>query len=183
MRRLLAAALALVLAGAAGAEAIVVLAKGRLAGPGVTLSPAEAAFVRSVQAATAGSETLPLIAPPEWGRTVPGALGSVQLHPAVAGGLILQVKLAGLSPRHRYLLTLNGNPKLAGNDRLPDLVPGMADERYLDFYTATTDAQGGYEATFGVHLPPGPYQPRFYVKDTDDFKIVLYHDYFPCAVK
>jgi hypothetical protein len=183
MRRLLAAVLPLVLASVVGAETIVVLAKGRLAGPGIELTPAEASFAQAARSATANGENLPLIAPPEWGRTVPGALGSVQLHPAVAGGLILHVKLAGLSPAHRYLLTLNGNPQLAGNDRLPDLVPGMADERYLDFYTATTDARGAYEATFGVRLPPGPYQPRFYVKDTDDFKIVLYHDYFPCAVQ
>jgi len=35
----------------------------------------------------------------------------------------------------------------------------------------------------GVALPPGPYDVRFYVKDTSDFKIVLYHDFFPFGVQ
>jgi hypothetical protein len=42
---------------------------------------------------------------------------------------------------------------------------------------------GEYMATFAIALPKGPYDVRFYVKDTDDFKIVLYHDFFRFAVE
>jgi hypothetical protein len=95
----------------------------------------------------------------------------------------VRVTLKGLAPEHRYILTLDGNPKLAGNDRLADAVPGLPTERYMDFFTATTDARGRYTAAFAIALRPGPYDVRFYVKDTDDFKIVLYHDYFKFSVK
>jgi hypothetical protein len=35
----------------------------------------------------------------------------------------------------------------------------------------------------GVAFPPGPYDVRFDVKDTSDFKIVLYHGFFPFGVQ
>lgn len=97
-------------------------------------------------------------------------------------GLVLQVSLKGLNTGYRYILTLNGNPDLPGNALLPDPVPGLPAERYYDFHTATTDEHGSYVATFGVMLPAGSYKVRFYVKDTADFKIVLFHDYFTCTV-
>jgi len=124
-----------------------------------------------------------LIAPPGWGKTVPGALGRLEFHDKFRGGFIVRVTLAGLAPKHRYILTLNGNPKLAGNDRLVDVVPGMETERYFDFLTITTEKDGHYDATFAIALATGPYDVRFYVKDTADFKIVLYHDYFKFAVE
>lgn len=164
-------------------EPIIVLGRGKTVGHATPVTPAQAAFIAAVKARGEAGKPLPLITPPEWGRTVPGAAGSVRLHPTVAGGLVLQVALTGLAPDHAYLLTLNGNPQLPGNDLLPDTVPGNPREKYLDFLTATTDQHGGYEATFGIVLPAGVYQVRFYVKDTADFKIILYHDYFPCAVK
>ncbi len=180
-RALLATALLLV-SSALAAEPIIVLGRGKVAASSSPVTAAQASFISAVKARGEAGVPLPLIAPPEWGRAVPGAAGTVRLHPTVAGGLVLQVALKGLAPAHRYILTLNGNPQLPGNDRLPDPVPGLPAERYYDFLTATTDELGGYEATFGIVLPAGPYKVRFYVKDTTDFKIVLYHDYFPCAV-
>jgi hypothetical protein len=164
------------------AEPIVVLGPGRIAGESRTLTPDQAAFVKAVDLAAGPVESLALMAPPEWGRTVAGAVGQVRLHPHTVHGLVLEVSLEGLRPDHRYILTLNGNPQLPGNERLPDPVPGLPAERYFDFFTATTDAHGAYAGKFGITLPAGPYRVRFYVKDTDDFKIVLYHDYFPCGV-
>jgi hypothetical protein len=42
---------------------------------------------------------------------------------------------------------------------------------------------GGYHATFGVMLPSGDYEVRFFVKDRSDYKIVLHHDFFKFTVE
>lgn len=175
------------------ADQLVVFSKGEVVGldsgkiiPTPT-TPAKAAFLATVKADLAHpapfAEPFKLSAPPEWGKTVSGASGQIEFHDSFAGGFFVQVRLNGLAPDHRYILTLNGNPKLAGNERLADPVPGLPAERYFDFFTATTNARGDYEATFAVALRPGPYDVRFYVKDTGDFKIVLYHDYFKFTVQ
>ena len=119
---------------------------------------------------------------PQWGRKVPGAGGTIQFHKSFRGGFVVRVALAGLTPGHRYILTLNGNPERAGNDNLVDPVPGNEKEKYFDFLTVTTDPYGRYHAVFGIRLPSGPYDVRFYVKDMDDFKIVLYRDFFKFTV-
>jgi hypothetical protein len=183
MRRLLVVVGLFAVIGTLAAEPIVILGKGRLAGDVPSPTPAQAAFIHAATNPGPAGDPLLLIAPPAWGRPVPGAAGEVRLFSTAPGGVVLQLALTGLAPSHRYLLTLNGNPKLAGNDRLPDPVPGLPEERYFDFYTATTDEHGAYGATFGIALPAGPYATRFYVKDTTDFKIVLYHDYFPYEVR
>ena len=180
---------AVLLSGRLLASQIVVFAKGETAAidpngppPVAPAEPAKARFLAAFRADLAqpagyGPE-VPLAAPPAWGRTVPGAGGSLQCHDSFHGGFVVRVALHGLLPSHRYILTLNGNPDLPGNDRLVDPVPGNPRERYFDFLTAMTDGTGSYVATFGLVLHPGPYGVRFYVKDTDDFKIVLYRDYF-----
>lgn len=175
------------------ADNIVVYAKGEFAvlNPGVTTSapkdPVKARFLATVQAdllhPTPFAPAVKLLAPPEWGKTVPGAGGTLEYHDKFSGGFFVRVSLEGLTPNHRYILTLNGNPKLAGNERLVDAVPGLETERYFDFLTITTDDKGRYAATFGIALSAGPYDVRFYVKDTTDFKIVLYRDYFKFTVK
>ncbi len=149
--------------------------------------PAKAAFLAAYQAdlarPAAFATPLNLSSPPEWGRTVPGAAGTIQFHGSFHGGFVVGVALEGLLPGHKYILCLNGNPSLPGNNLLVDAVPHNEKERYYDFLTATTDATGHYHATFGTALPASPYGVRFYVKDTDDFKIVLYHDYFKFTVE
>lgn len=120
---------------------------------------------------------------PSGGRLVPGASGGIQFHRSFRGGFVVWVALEGLLPDHPYILTLNGNPERAGNDNLVDPVPGGGPEKYFDFQTVTTDFHGSYLAAFGVALPPGPYDVRFYVKDTSDFKIVLYHNFFRFGVE
>ncbi len=146
--------------------------------------PARAAFLADVQAdlgRPAAYEThMTLKAPPapEWGKIVAGARGEFEFHDTFKAGFLVRVKLDGLTPGHTYRLTLNGNPKLAGNDRLADPVKGMPDERYFDFFTVAADAAGLVDGTFAIALPAGPYDVRLYVKDTSDFTIFLYHDYF-----
>jgi len=175
------------------ASPIAVLAKGEAVTidpngppPAAPADPVRAAFLHAFESdLTRPAEfgpIAPLTAPPAWGRTVAGAGGSIQHHESFRGGFVVRVALHGLRPLHRYILTLNGNPALPGNNRLVDPVPGNPAERYLDFLTVTTDGTGSYEATFGILLPTGPYGVRFYVKDTDDFKIILYRDYFRFTV-
>jgi hypothetical protein len=151
--------------------------------------PARAAFLAATQADLAGSpayETrMVLAAPPAplWGKVLEGARGEFQFHDTFKGGFVVHLKLEGLTPGHTYRLCLNGNPKLAGNDRLADPVPGTPEERYMDFFTATADASGRYDATFAIALPAGPYDVRLYIKDTADYTVFLYHHYFRFTVE
>ncbi|HEY4988605.1 MAG TPA: hypothetical protein VII09_02305 [Opitutaceae bacterium] len=129
-------------------------------------------------------KTLPLINPPEWGKTVsPATAGTLAFHPSVPGGFACHISLENLLPEHAYILTLNGNPAKAGNNLLGSSVPGNAQEKYYDFLIVRTDAHGHYDSGLGVCLKPGSYDVRCYVKDTGDFKIVLYHDFFGFLVR
>lgn len=92
------------------------------------------------------------------------------------------MQLHDLRPNHAYILTLNGNPEKAGNTLLPTPVPGNEREKCHDFLDFETDAAGRYDGELGVFLRPGAYDARIYVKDTADFKIVLYRDFFKFTV-
>jgi hypothetical protein len=156
--------------------------------PSGPAEPAPHAFFEAYRADIARQaplETaLDLISPPAWGKTVSAATrGAIQFHPSFPGGLACLVTLDGLLPGHAYILTLNGNPALAGNDLLLTPVTPGSRERYYDFIIVKTDAQGHFARNFGIYLKPGKYDARCYVKDTGDFKIVLYHDYFPFEVR
>lgn len=141
-------------------------------------------FKAAVAEAAAWPGELPLINPPAWGKTLSAETqGMIQFRRSFPGGFFGHLSLCGLAPQTLYILTFNGNPELAGNALLPTPVPGLADERYYDFAFVETDANGDYDATLGVKLAPGDYAVRLYVKDTSDFKIVLYRDYFPFTVK
>src|SRR5580692_1480388 len=119
--------------------------------------------------------SLELVNPPEWGKTVSAQTrGRIQFHPSFPGGFACHLALENLLPDHDYILTLNGNPQRAGNSLLASPVPGNPQERYYDFLVVRTDAHGRYDARLGVFLRPGSYDVRCYVKDTGDFKIVLY---------
>jgi hypothetical protein len=120
---------------------------------------------------------------PEFGRKIPGADGQIKYHGSFPGGLVIDVSLEGLTPNHKYVLTLNGSPGRPGNDKLKETVDREKKEMYYDFRIVTTDANGRYHATFGLLLPASPYEVRFYVKDTRDFKIILYHDFFQFTVE
>ena len=165
---------------------------GYLVGPGAPppgwMDPAQKKLLKACAADFAlpapFEVTDPLVDPPAWGRTAgPRAAGTIRFHPAFAQGFVCHVALEGLLPDHSYILTLNGNPALAGNDLLPLLVPGMDKERYYDFQVVKTDGEGRFDGGFGIYLRKGQYDVRCYVKDTADFKIVLYQDYFPFEVR
>jgi hypothetical protein len=143
-----------------------------------------AAFTRAAAALPTGTQSLPVENPPAWGKTISGETrGEVRFLPRFTGGFVCHLTLEHLVPDHRYILTLNGSPGRAGNDRLFDSVRGHEDEKYYDFLSIQTDGQGRYEETLGVVLASGRYDVRLYVKDTDDFRIVLYRDFFPFVVE
>lgn len=153
------------------------------------VDPTRAAFLAAMQselAQVANYETQMTLIPapaPNWGKVIPGAKGTIKFRDSFKGGFVVNLKLEGLTPGHVYRLCLNGNPKLVGNDLLIDPVPGNPKERYYDFFTAVADAAGRYDAIFGIALAAAPYELRFYVKDTADHTIFLYHDYFKFIVE
>jgi DNA-directed RNA polymerase subunit RPC12/RpoP len=126
-------------------------------------------------------EPLPLTPGP--GRKVPGATGEIRYHNSFPGGLVIGVKLDGLVPNHEYILTLNGAIQHDGNNNLPDQLSRNNPQKFFDFSPAITDENGRYETTFGIRLPPGPYDVYFFMKDTSDWKIVLSHSFFQFTVE
>jgi DNA-directed RNA polymerase subunit RPC12/RpoP len=149
--------------------------------------PAKAAFLDAFKADLArplvfeGPDKLSDL--PVYGRVVPGAAGEIQWHGSFQGGLVIGVTLQGLTPDHEYILTLNGDPHRAGNNHLMDQTARNRGERFYDFSTVTTDANGRYHATLGILLPASRYDVCFFVKDTTDFKIILRHDFFQFTVE
>jgi hypothetical protein len=160
------------------------------AGPG-SAGPKQAdhlAFFEGCQAdlgrQAAFEKAMELVSPPAWGKTVSASTrGTIRFHPAFPSGFVCHLSLESLLPDHDYILTLNGNPEKAGNELLLSAVPGNEMERYYDFLMIRTDPLGHYDAGLGIFLKPGKYDVRCYVKDTSDFKIVLYRDFFEFAVK
>jgi DNA-directed RNA polymerase subunit RPC12/RpoP len=148
--------------------------------------PARAAFIAAFKADLA--RPLPFegpvpLTPLPGGRTAPGATGEIQYLGSFPGGLVISVTLAGLIPEHDYILTLNGAVQHAGNDKLPEQLSPHGKQKYYDFNRITTDANGGYQAIFGILLPAGPYEVYFFVKDTTDWKIVLSRSFFKFKVE
>jgi DNA-directed RNA polymerase subunit RPC12/RpoP len=148
--------------------------------------PVRAAFLAAFKAnlahPVAFEGPVPLT-PLSGGRTVPGATGEIQYLGSFPGGLVIGVTLAGLVPDHDYILTLNGAVQHPGNDNLPEQLSQHGKQKYYDFSRITTDANGRYQATFGILLPAGPYEVYFFVKDTTDWKIVLSHSFFKFTVE
>ncbi|ACB76377.1 hypothetical protein [Opitutus terrae] len=141
-------------------------------------------YQRDRAQAKAYETELPIVDFPQYGKRISAKTGgAVRYHRRFTGGFICRVTLHDLLPNHAYVLTLNGNPQKAGNTLLPTPVPGNEAENYYDFLDFTSDADGGYDAELGVFLRPGDYDVRLYVKDTDDFKIVLYRDFFTFKVE
>ena len=178
----------LLFAGSLSAQPVAVFARNDSRVVGSAVAPtaaAQAAFWADYGRDHAAYEAeLPLVNPPAWGKTVSAKTGgTVRYHSKFRHGFVCRLELHDLQPSHAYLLTLNGNPERAGNALLPTPVTGNEREKYYDFLDIKTDAQGRYAADLGIYLEPGDYDVRIYAKDTDDFKIVLYRDFFKFAVE
>jgi DNA-directed RNA polymerase subunit RPC12/RpoP len=149
--------------------------------------PAQASFLAAFKADLAAplafAGPLPLTTHTGVGRNVPTAIGDIRYHESFPGGVVIGVTLGGLVPNHEYVLTLNGAVQHAGNENLPDQLSRNNRQKFYDFSRISTDASGSYQATFGIRLPPGPYDVYFFVKDTADWKIVLGHELFQFTVE
>jgi hypothetical protein len=146
--------------------------------------PDRSAFFEAYKGQTNYEKAMDLENPPQWGKTVSASThGRIQFHPVFLGGFACRITLGGLLPDHDYILTLNGNPAKPGNSLLLSAVSGNEQERYYDFKIIKTDPSGNFDGSFGIFLKPSPYEVRCYVKDTSDFKIVLYRDFFRFEVK
>lgn len=127
---------------------------------------------------------LPLVAPPEWGKTIrPQTGGRVRYHRIFPHGFACRITLHDLVPNQAYILTLNGSPLKDGNVLLPTKVPNVEREKYYDFLDFKSDENGGFDAELGIFLEPGRYDVRIYVKDASDFRIVLFREFFPFVAK
>ncbi|MCR6656801.1 MAG: hypothetical protein NVV63_13540 [Opitutus sp.] len=112
-----------------------------------------ATFFQDRSAAVPFEGSLALVNPPSWGKTISRTTGGgLTYHRSFAGGFVAKLTLHGLASHHTYILTLNGNPELAGNELLLTPVPGLEEERYYDFLDIRTDADGRYEGELGVYL-------------------------------
>ena len=154
---------------------------------GEVKDPAKAAFLAAFKADLTAppsfTEPLPLTTHSGVGHEVPTATGDIRYHESFPGGLVIGVTLGGLVPNHEYVLTINGALNHDGNNNFPDQFPRNNPQKFFDFDRVTTDANGSYQATFGIRLPPGPYEVYFFVKDTADWNIVLARDLFQFRVK
>lgn len=112
-------------------------------------------------------------APPIWGKTIPGSSGKVIYFDNFQGAFSGRIELKGLAPNHSYVLTLN--EKLGVNNKLPNT--------YIDFLMVVTNEVGYVNSEFDVKLPSGNYNVKFFVKDTEDWKIVLYNDFLIFTVR
>lgn len=173
-------------------DTIAILAPGELIdlSPGATgrNTPAKARFLAAfdqlLKSTLSFDERLEVTNPPEWGKTLSESTqGTLAFQPTFPDGFVGNLTLTGLEPGKTYRLTFNGQPGLPGNTLLPTPVDGVPNEFFYDFLDIQADSQGQYDGTFGVKLKPGDYQVRLYVKDIEDWAIVLYRDYFPFTVQ
>lgn len=128
-----------------------------------------------------GEKTLQLTqAPTSWGKIIKGSLGKIIYYDNFQGAFSGRIELKGLTPNHNYLLTLNGKPPHPSNDRLPE---SYGVERYVDFLQVITTSAGNVDENFSVKLSSGDYNVKFFVKDPDDWKVILYNDFLIFTVR
>lgn len=116
-----------------------------------------------------------------WGKPIAKSSGYVIFYDHFKGRLAGRATLVGLVPTHTYVLTINGRPGRTGNEKLRKQY-GV--EGYHDFLEVKTDAQGVVNnVPFQIDLAEGEYDLKFFVKDKDDWKVVLHDDFLFLTVE
>lgn len=148
--------------------------------PGAVGGDGGSAKAAQACSATDAKEFLLSRAPATWGKTVEGSSGKVIYCDRAEGAFSAKLELRGLAPSHTYVVTLNGKTTHPSNRWLSQ-EHGL--ERYVDFAQVTTDGTGAAGPDISTPLHAGDYDVKFFVKDPDDWKPVLYNDLLRFAVK
>ena len=120
-------------------------------------------------------------APKSWGKPISGSSGKLVFNVDQPEQLNGKIQVEGLKANHFYTVTLNGKVEDKSNNLLPQTY-GV--ERYVDITEFMTDSMGNVDsAFFKVFLSSGAYNVKFFIKDRDDWKIVLYNNYFVFYIK
>lgn len=115
----------------------------------------------------------------KWGKKIEKSSGNLIYCQKYKEYLKGKIVINGLTPNNDYMLCLNSKPRGAGSKYLPD---EYQDERKKDFYQFTTDSFGNYNGEFEEMLEPSSYSVKLFVKDMNDWQIVLYNDYLDFRV-
>jgi len=121
-----------------------------------------------------------MVAPDEWGKNLPQAVGKIIFKDSSEGKFEGIIEAEGLGENVPYMLSLNGKPSHPSNARLPQK---KEEERYLDFETIKADPGGVLMGKFSASLEPGSYDVKIFLKDSRDWKIVMYNDDLKFNVK
>ena len=127
-------------------------------------------------------EKLLLESPPvSWGLPISGSWGEIRYRQASAKPFLIDVKLKGLSPNHKYVVSLIGKSWHKSSRLLPK---SYGKEKYYDVSEITTNSDGNLEKQLIVDLPSGQYNVKFFLRDpSSKWKAVLYNDFFIFTIK
>lgn len=113
-------------------------------------------------------------APSTWGKTIQSSSGEIyyydKFQEAFSGG----IKLEGLAPNQGYFLSMQGKTSSPSYKYLPQIDDN--NQRYFDFLQVNTDSTGKIIEKFNIAMKPSNYNVNFFVKDINDWKVVLYND-------
>ena len=139
-------------------------------------------FVPSSYQCSAGTKKQVDLAPAkgEWGKPVSGSSGKVVYCDDAPPPFTGRLDFSALELQRNYRITLNGIPGRPGNDRLEKT---LGNERYSDFDQYHADVKGSGGGEFKWYLRAGRYEVKFFLKDTDGWKIVLYNDFFAFTIQ
>lgn len=112
----------------------------------------------------------------EWGKQISSmSSGKISYSKRSRGAIRGEAELTNLLPNNTYILSVNATKDHPYNIKLPEDCNG---ERCFNFKQFTTDANGYSKENFDIALSRGNYKVRFFVKDINDSKVVLYNDIF-----
>ena len=119
-------------------------------------------------------DTLELFIPKDFGKQVEGSSGKVIYCVESSKYFIGEIIIEGLEPSRDYMLTINGKPGQPGNECLSQRPSNVC---YLDFRQIKTDSVGNCHRPFRRKLEPSDYDVKFFIKDMEDWRIVLYNNF------
>ena len=109
-----------------------------------------------------------------WGKPVKNSFGELTFCTESSKYFKGNIVLKKLKPNHNYILTFNSKRGGSGGKNLPER---YGNEYKWDFLQLSTDSEGNCKKKIKRRLNIDNYDIKFFVKDTDDWQIVLYTDF------